>query len=232
MHMFNVMLVVSCLTVGSVRADDQLLGHWTMDDSQSIEVLNDGRGVAFVDGRNGKAIEFTGGDPKQRAQAGCAVIKSLDKVDWSKGMTIELWIKFNKIDRPQSYEIVSNTVSDRGPGFRFRLSYLTLGFTSGEGGDGKTWGAGSDSTNLRIVKDQWYHFASTYDGSKFRVYVDGELAGESDANLELTKGRKQIYLGAYNGGYAYGLNGALDDLKIYDHARTAKQIVMAAKLGD
>jgi len=223
--------------------DERLIGSWRFEEGEGLaieeasgkgpaaRILNDGRGVKWVQGRRGKAVEFIGGDGDNRNVAGCVGIGGLDEVDWSNGLTIELWIRFTRIDRPKTYEIVSNTISDNGKGFRFRLSWLKLELMSGEGGQGKTWGAGSQPSKLEFKTDQWYHLAATYGASKFRVYIDGELAGESD-QLELTPGDKTVYVGAYRGGYAYGLNAVVDDLKLYNAARSAAQIVMAAKLGD
>lgn len=222
--------------------EEKLVGYWRFDEGEGLaiaeaagkgpaaRILNDGRGVKWVAGRRGQAVEFSGGNNSQRNVAGCIAIEGLDDVDWSQGLTIELWIRFTRIDRSQTYEIVSNTLGDHGKGFRFRLSWLKLELLSGEGSRGKTWGAGSQPNRWRFQTDQWYHLAGTYDASRFRVYIDGELAGQSAA-LQLTPGDKTVYVGAYRGGYAYGLNAVVDDLKLYNAARSDAQIVMAAKLG-
>lgn len=218
------------------------IGHWRFDEGRGessadatahdrpVNILNNGRGVTWVSGRSGHALQFTGGDPSQRHVAGCAAVGGFDPTVFEKGLTLQAWVKFTAIDRPQTYEILSNTVSDRGPGFRFNLSWLSLWLRSGEGGSGSTWGAQSSPADTRIEPGVWYHLAATYDGSIHRVYVDGALVGESDPGLTLTKGLDRISIGAYTGGAAYGLNGIIDEVKIYDYARSPRQIVEAAKL--
>jgi hypothetical protein len=218
------------------------VGHYRFDEGEGMTIadqtdhgrdatiLNDGRGVEWVDGRSGKALQFDGGDSDQRNVAGAAAIAGLGDIDWSKGMTVELWLHLNQFDRPKSYEIVSNTISDRGPGWRLMFSWLALRFASGEGGAGETWGANSTPADTRVEAGQWYHLAATYDGSQYRIYLDGALVAESEADLAMTGGDDTVYIGAYRGGYAYGLNGIIDDLKLYDYARTPEQIVRDAKL--
>ena len=79
---------------------------------------------------------------------------------------------------------------------------------------------------------EWYHMAGTYDGAIFRVYVDGALAGQSEGQLALTPGESTVWVGAYRGGYAYGLDALVDDVRLYDYARSPAQVMMDAKLGD
>lgn len=196
------------------------------------EILNDARGVKRVTGRHGGALEFVGGDPAARNQAGCVVLSGFEDVDFSKGLTVEAWVQPTALIREQTYELVSNTENDRGKGFRLVLAYNMLWLRSGEGGAGKTWAAQSKSAEFVPAIGQWYHFAGTYDGSVFRVYVDGVLKGESEPGLALTKGLPKIYVGAYGGGYAYGLNAVIDDVRLYDYARPDSDLILDARLRD
>ena len=47
----------------------------------------------------------------------------------------------------------------------------------------------------------------------------------------LARGDTTVHIGAYRGGYAYGLDGVVDDLKLYNYAQSAEHVVMDAKLG-
>ena len=230
-------------TSGVQGAEGSLLGHWRLDEGVGTvvreasgsgkdgRIASDGRGVRWVSGRTGKAIELVGGDPTRRNIAGCVEIPNMGDHDFADGLTVELWVKFTAIDRPQTYELVSNTFGDRGKGFRLMLSWLQLGFRSGEGGAGKTWGAASRPAETKIETGIWYHVAATYDGSVYRVYLDGEEVAASKPGLTMTKGRPAICIGSYNGGYAYGLNGIVDDVQLYDCPRTALEIMEDAKFG-
>ena len=226
------------------EAQKRLVGYWPFEESDGMkladasgsghdgQILNDSRGVKRISGRRGGAIEFSGGDGKTPNQAGCITLPGFDPVDWSKGMTVELWLELTKLDRPATYELVSNTKSDRGPGWRFMIAWQSLCLRSGEGGSGKTWGAGTEPSLTQLRTGEWYHLAGTYDGSVFRVYVDGVLAAQSEANLGLTRGDATLDVGAYGHGYAYGLNGVVDDLRLYNYPRSPAEIIRDARLGD
>ena len=235
-------IAIFVLTGGPLQAADAPpVGAWRFDEGEgaviadsggngrTAAVMNDGQGVRWVEGRKGKALEFTGGDSKERGLAGCVQIPDTGGLDFTKGLTVELWVKFTKINRPNTYELVSNTFSDRGKGFRLTLSWLALRLTSGEGGAGKTWGAGSEPAKTKVESGVWYHVAATYDGSVYRVYLDGLEVGVSEAGLTMTPGRPVVYIGSYNGGYAYGLDGVVDDVRIYDYPRSPRQVLDAAK---
>jgi hypothetical protein len=236
--------VVSALAQAQapVRAGT-LLGCWSFEEKDGLAIneavgrvgpgaiLNEGRGVTRVPGRSGMALEFAGGDLATRGNAGCVQFQGMEAVDWGKGLTVEAWVRFNRLERSATYEIVSNTTDDRGPGWRFMLSWQGLWLRTGEGGGGTVWGASSNPSATRFETGPWYHLAATYDGSIFRVYVDGVLAGESAAGLKLPAGEPVINLGSYRGGYAYGLDGVVDEVRLYDYARSAAEIVAAAKIG-
>lgn len=238
------LVAIACPAVCDGDPDGAPVGFWRFDEPDGLdlldasgnghkgEILNNSRGVERVDGRNGGALSFSAGDQKQRGKAGGARLLGLDGLSWSQGLTVALWVKFTSINRPDTYELVSNTVADRGPGFRFVLSWSALSLRSGEGGSGKTWGCGSDATRITLKTGEWYHLAGTYDGSVFRTFIDGALVGESDPGLTLTEGEGTVWVGSYRGGYAYGLTGLVDDLRLYDYARTPAQIIMDAKLRD
>jgi len=238
-------VLVALMLAGAVAAgpDEGLVGWWRFDETGGLavvdgsgngrdgQILADAQGVEHVAGRSGGALAFTGGPQDTRGEAGCVAIAGLGEIDWSRGLTIEVWVRFDELVRPSTYEIVSNTVADRGPGFRLMLSWASLWLRSGEGGSGRTWGAGSDPSVTALRTGEWYHLAGTYDGSVFRVYVDGALVGESEPGLTLTPGEPTVWVGSYRAGFAYGLTGAVDDLRLYSTARSAAQIVMDAKLG-
>lgn len=237
------LLLLALAAVMTAQADDKLAGYWPFEETAGMavldasnlghggEIMNEGRGVKRVPGRVGCGLEFAAGEPNQRGRDGAVALQGMGEMDWSQGLTVEAWVLFHKLDRPATYELVSNTRDDRGPGWRLIVSWQSLWLRSGEGAGGKTWGAATNATAVQFRTGQWYHLAGTYDGKVFRVYVDGALAGESEGDLPLTKGDAVTYLGSYRGGYAYGLNGVMDEVRLYNKARTAEEIMAEARLG-
>jgi len=248
-HTHVLLSTLACLICGalSVLGGDsaetpKLIAHWALEEGEGNAVLdrsgnanhgkiaNHRRCTTRVQGRNGKALAFTG-NQKTRNENGCVTVNGMARYDFGKGVTVAAWIKASPARRREgTYEIVTNTVSDRGTGFRFRISWNALQFYSGEGGAGKTWGAASNPARVNLKADTWYHVAGTYDGSVFRVYLDGEEVGVSQPELVLTKGLDVVSIGAYNGGYAYGFEGVIDEVQIYSAALSHIEILKHAKL--
>lgn len=73
-----------------------------------------------------------------------------------------------------------------------------------------------------VPMDGWHHVAATYDGTTWRLYLDGVLDGESVAKAVPRHDSIQHFgLGAaYNstGAAAGGLHGALDEVRVYSRA--------------
>jgi hypothetical protein len=240
--------IVSYLIVGSVcsltgadQVDKKPVGVWKFDESEGVQVKDssengvngtiskDMLNVKRVEGKSGMALSFNLNDKKN----GAVVLPGVAEKNgyFAKGMTVEAWIKMNStLKREGTFEIVSNTVSDRGPGVRLLITWGMLALRSGEGDEsGKTWEASSKPSTHAMKPDVWYHVAGVYDGSVFSVYLDGELVGQSEPEKTLTKGTPDIYIGSYNNGYAYGFDGLIDEVAIYDYPRTAVQILGDSK---
>lgn len=71
-----------------------------------------------------------------------------------------------------------------------------------------------------IKKDAWAHVVVQSDGKNFRIYVDGEMAKETD--FQETRGANTIYRLGGEGGEGYG--GAIDDASIFSRALDEDEI--------
>ena len=114
-----------------------------------------------------------------------------------------------------------------------------IGSTTGNGGYSLTYrpAAGNilefQRRNVIIIgqstgknlSDAWNYVAVTYDSSgNYKFYINGVAAG-SGTNLQTFSWPSTIDLGHYGGGTTSSMNGMIDDVKIYNYARTQKQIV-------
>lgn len=77
-----------------------------------------------------------------------------------------------------------------------------------------------------LAQGNWQHVAGTYDGATLKLYVDGALAAESEYAEAITHSGNTLALGASPAG-AYQLNGSLDDVRVWNVARTAEEIAQA-----
>jgi len=69
----------------------------------------------------------------------------------------------------------------------------------------------------------WHHLAGTLDGSEIKLYVDGILSASMSCVGQLATNDDPLFIGA-RGGTQRFLNGALDELRVYDYALTDAQI--------
>jgi hypothetical protein len=84
-----------------------------------------------------------------------------------------------------------------------------------------------DSTRA-LKKNTWRHVATTYDGTRLRVYIDGRAAGSKAITGRTCVSGQPLAVGAKNAP-AKGLleafwDGRLDDVRIYNRALSATEI--------
>lgn len=72
--------------------------------------------------------------------------------------------------------------------------------------------------------NQWHHLAVTYDGVTLLFYVDGTSVGSFAGSLPQSTNASPLYLGAYDNAANYPFNGAEDELRIWNVARSQAQI--------
>lgn len=85
---------------------------------------------------------------------------------------------------------------------------------------------GTVSTST-INLNTWYHVAGTYDGTNLRIYINGVLDKTTADSCSITNQTVDMMIGAGDDGSTVDnvINGAVDDIRIYDYARSAKQIL-------
>ena len=136
----------------------------------------------------------------------------------NKPRSISIWIKFNTI---ASVNYIF------GYGSAVNTQYFGLLQQAVSSGNSDLSLVGWGDTNNTIVsvplaKEVWYQYSVTYDGSKSKIYRNGELLKSVEGVSRLTKGYI-LRLGALNG--TVGINADVDDLKIYSVAMTDEQVM-------
>ena len=84
------------------------------------------------------------------------------------------------------------------------------------------------ASNTSITDGQWRLVTGTYDGSTIRMYVDGQMETSTPytAGYESNTAALQIghYYYPYSGRHDVSLNGAIDDVRIYNRALSAAEV--------
>jgi hypothetical protein len=205
------------------------VGHWRMDEATSGSAVgtdnikdhsvheNHGSGsgsnIAWTTGQYGGALTFNGSDDV----VDCGNDDSLDMGD---AITISAWVK-PTLSAPRiglySHDSELNlylrndgdatySIDNTDPGWAWTDAVLLTKFVSGE----------------------WQHYAFTYntDGT-ITIYRNGENVYQYAGSGSVGAPAQNVYIGARNNGGSLQnyFNGTIDDVRVYNYARTAQQIM-------
>lgn len=198
------------------------IAYWKFDEGSgsiahdSSENGNDGTlisGPQWVDGVRGKALKFDGVDDSVYV----ADSSSLDITGTQ--MSVEYWIELPggwQAGMPKPVDIyvkgdawVGSMNSATGK-HRFNFAYFPNPYPET---NRNSWDANT-----------WYFIADVYDGSYIRMYVNGVLDVAAACSGAITVTNEHFEIG---GGYGWPwfFNGTIDELAIYNYARTAEDIL-------
>jgi len=206
-------------------AGSEIVGQWLFDEGSGATVSdtsgngNNGTitGATWTTGFSGSALNFNGG-----AQVALGNSAALNPGIF----TITAWVKPGDISGPYNY-IYSNARDCCGTysGINFNFNYNLLSGTIWNAAGG--WPGGSKQLNSTTVipnNSPWVFTAFSYDGNKMVLYINGRM----DSTYATTMGVGQpasfnTYIGRMGAG-AWGLNGAIDQVKVYGSAIVAENI--------
>ena len=93
-------------------------------------------------------------------------------------------------------------------------------------------GSGGILTDPQALDGGWHHYAGTYDGSVMMMYRDGQLIGSKTQAWGPSDHFDGFSLGAQpefcNTAWAAFFKGDIDEVRLWDHARTQAQIQQTA----
>jgi hypothetical protein len=168
--------------------------------------------MRLVDGRLGKALEFTG--------AGFVDFAEAPDLNLIEAMTLALWI------RPQ--RVGSMRLLDKGP-VGGSDGYLLD--THPENHLRVITRPGTLMANERVPCDQWSHVAATFGDKKLRVYLNGREIAEMNApGGTLTATALPLRVGADSSGGSRFV-GLMDDVRIYRRVLKPEEIAKLAAAG-
>ncbi len=204
-----------------------LVGYWKLDEGSgniaydSSVFSNNGTlhgGPTWTTGKIGNALSFDGVDD----YVDCGNGKSLSGMS---ALTIETWVKPNEfppslnkriLEKGYTYYLVDTTAKKAQ-----LLLYTTGGY------DYVT----ADSPLLDTAK--WYHIVGVYDGTNIMIYIDGiKVATKTHiyGGLPVATNSSPLILGSVNGISNY-FNGLIDEVRIYNRALSADEILQHYQAG-
>src|SRR5690606_25042152 len=77
--------------------------------------------------------------------------------------------------------------------------------------------------NTTLQPNTWYHVAGVYNGSTMSLYLNGVSDATPVSLGSVASSTSDVYLGGRNSGTSF-FTGFMDEVKIYNYARSAAQI--------
>ncbi len=211
------------ISTASASLTDGLVAHYTFDDNTNDSAgTNNGTasgGPSYVEGKVGKALQFDGTNDY-------ITLSNTSAADMTtNNFTVSLWLKTNTTATTQ-YRLISKRGSD---GYEI---YLGSGQNGLAAYCDTTGGGCLNDNNLGTasVRDmKWHHAVVVFDRSgNMTGYVDGNV-GSSPSNISAAVGSmtvaQNLMIGQYSNGGGDYFNGTLDDVRVYNRALSADEII-------
>lgn len=208
--------------------------YLSFDEGDGTEASDKGSGLIatlnnceWVQGVKGKALLFNGKDSYVRVQESQSIdfLRTLDGP-----FTMEAWFrpsKFFEENYRQTAEII-NTGSGRGPGYRIIFSWRMVYFTTGDGQN--DWYISTKYPQHKIELENWNHIAVVRNTNNILImYFNGNEASRSTNTFQVTDGNRDITIGSYYSTAVYMFQGVIDEVKIFQGAKTAAEIMKSAR---
>jgi uncharacterized protein (TIGR02145 family) len=226
----------------TVNLNSGLVAHWTFDTSAISGTTvtdmtyrgNDGTLVSSPGttiGRLGQAVSFNG--TSQYVSVGNKNI-----IEDAAAASVCLWLKYNapsvtadaglltKWDSEGWLMWVDDVAFTSG-----RTNTISFAVDASQSGPGRVEG----STNL-VVPGEWAHYCGTFQGGSFiRLYKNGVLDRENTTSIVsvVDSNTHAIRIGdSANAGSIKYLNGEVDDVRIYNRALSADDVIALYELGE
>ncbi len=157
----------------------------------------------------GNALDFDGSNDYVNAGNHSAI-------NMTNAITVEAW--FNKDASGGFAPLVFNGGGWGNNGFQLYANTVKVGV--------EIKGSAVKNISTPISTNQWYHVAFTWDDAtdQLNLYLNGSLATSTTMPGPLSVYNSNMLLGAYLGGSQAYYNGMLDEVRIWDHSRSACEI--------
>jgi len=207
---------------GSTDTCTAPVGEWKFDEKTGASAYdtsgNGNVGVltnspSWISGKVGAAVDFTGATNKS-----IVVTPIGTTLDLTSTGTIQSWVYTSSFD---TWNVIVARGNWGGALNEYSL-YQQANELRGEIANGTTWNRSIIPSAAATLSGAWHHIAFSWDGSYTRMYLDGRLV-DSDAQTVNSTATGNVGIGNTSGG-TYNYNGKIDQVRIFNYARTPAQI--------
>jgi len=198
------------------------VAEWKFDENTGTTTVNDTSGNAkhgtmnggmtntnWVPGKVGSALSFDGVDDYVSTS-------DIESIEGITQLTVAAWIY------PKAWNL-NDFVVEKGNVFVLGShSYIGSngGFMIRENGT-SNWKKAELPTSLSL--NTWHYLVGVYDGQNIKVYLDGKLSTVGDAYTNIIRNEVDV-LNIGGRDTTYPFDGNVDQVRIYNYARTPAQI--------
>ena len=209
--------LVACIASSSAQA--ALVAHWTGDNTAVDQTSNghDGvvSGATYISGVVGNAFSFDGVNDSVTVNANPTLEPAT--------LSVSLWVQAKLENHIRL--LIDSTHGTGQAGWALQLnSANNMSFAYGNGTTFPEVVAA-----IGIADGEFHHVAATLDGTTMRLYIDGiEESTLAYTGVPTPSGR-DIELG-FHSSLNRALDGALDEVRIYDHVLSQGEITRLASV--
>lgn len=217
-----VLLAVVCATAFAVArsASADLVAMWLLDEGKGGDIKDSsGNGhdgaiegkADWTDGKFEKALAFGGG------RVHVKTADDLNLMQWS----LSVWVKVKAATA--TYQMVAGKEGwpNRNYSMWILPTVMTFGFTSG---------ANDIQTQVGdVVDDKWHHLVGAYDQKNLYGFIDGALVKQVPAGGKPNTCDCPFFIGAQPAAGGGPLMGSIDEVAVYSHALTEKEVATVMK---
>lgn len=198
-----------------------LVGAWLLDDGNGNTVADssdnglDGEiaqgNPKWVEGKFGGGMEFGGSD--------MVTVDDDDALDL-EDFTLAAWVQIPKISG--AWQIIASKETRNPTGRNYGLfGHINTGvvhysFTTNAG-----WK--SFDAKTAVTDGDWHHVAGTYDGSDFKLYLDGQVDAQVTPGTKPDTSDNLFFIGGCDIG-GYWMSGVIDEVVLYARALSEGEI--------
>ncbi|MFC5815146.1 LamG-like jellyroll fold domain-containing protein [Nonomuraea harbinensis] len=183
----------------------------SVSDSSGHNNTGTATATSWQNGKYGKALSFNG-------TSSWVTVEHATSLRLTTGMTLSAWVNPTTVANWRS--VVGKELQTGG------ASYLLYA----SDGTAPTIWAQTDPDSETIANGRsalpvnaWSHLAATYDGTRLRLFVNGQQANETEVSGDLFDDGSPLRIGG-NAIWGEYFSGLIDEVRIYQRAQTAAEI--------
>jgi len=143
----------------------------------------------------------------------------------NNALTAEIWVKYFGVPNPVALFLTKYQDNNTRWYLRMNANNTALAYAV-QGGSLVINPAGDLTTPAVVSADTWLHmvFTATRNGT-CNWYVNGAWQSSNPVNDRSFANTANLLIGAYDTGGTYAINAVVDDVRIYDRALTAEEVM-------